>query len=961
MHRALVAIAIVALVPAVAEAGDPLRVWKTVESDHFVVHYYEPLDDLARRVAVVGERAHRSLVPAFGHDPEEKTHILLVDDVDGANGFANVLPRNAITLFATAPSGSSALNDHDDWMYGLVTHEYTHVIHLDTIVGLPKLYNRIFGKTWSPNQIMPRWVIEGIATYEESKRSSSGRTRNTGFDMSLRLPVLQKRALGLDEVSGAPRQFPRGNAAYLYGSHFLRYIFDRYGEDTLRKMNQASAEHPLPFAVNRQIASVIGRPFDDLYGDWNRHMRDRYALQAEGVARRGRREGRQLTFSSEVNVAPRYTHDGKELVWLQNTGYDHGAVRAMPVGGDESSKRHVREIDSIGGFTVASDGSLVYEQSHSYRQDYQYQDIFHWDRRADRTTRLTVGKRGRDPALSPDEKWVAFSMNGESRSTLAVIPLAPASQPEVVWSGARYDQVYTPAWSPDGTRIAFSAWRHGGLRDILILERATGAVTEVTRDRAIDASPEWSPDGAYLYFESDRSGISNVYAWHVATGALWQVTNVVGGAFEPVPSPDGKRIAYHGFVGDGYDLFEVDADPEAWARAPGYVDRRPDPSDVRDHEVHVDRPRPYRPLETLAPQVYTAQLELGNRSRILALSTYGADIAGLHGYSLGLTIDLERGDVNFGAGYNYTPLRVPFRVVGSRSINRRGGYIIDGQNLEFTEESYAATLSFGVPGERKPGGFWNLSLDYDFDYNRVVDSPFDGFDPNEGVPTTPPVDFVQTGIAVRGGIGTVHGTAYSTGADDGFDAFASLRLDHPAIGAEFRAIAVNWNARKFLAAPWGRTQTFMLRLAGGIRAGDIQRTGAFALGAIPQQDVVRAIIDSTRIGNTGFLRGYPSRTIDGNQFHLLNVEYRHELYNIERGLGTLPAYFKRVHAAGLIDAGAAFDDDPAWDDSRISAGAAVRVDTLFGFFVSGSFEVGYMRGLTDDGVNELWLHLTGIL
>ena len=37
--------------------------------------------------------------------------------------------------------------------------------------GLPTIYNSIFGKTWAPNQIMPRWVIEGIAVYEERKRS----------------------------------------------------------------------------------------------------------------------------------------------------------------------------------------------------------------------------------------------------------------------------------------------------------------------------------------------------------------------------------------------------------------------------------------------------------------------------------------------------------------------------------------------------------------------------------------------------------------------------------------------------------------------------------------------------------------------------------------------------------------------------------------------------------------------
>ena len=131
----------------------------------------------------------------------EGRDVLLVDDTDGANGFASVLPRNQITLFATAPNAGSVLADHDDWLYGLFTHEYTHIVHLDTIDGLASYYNAIFGKIWAPNQTMPRWIIEGIATYEESKQSSSGRIRASQFDMYLRVPALQNQNLALDEVS----------------------------------------------------------------------------------------------------------------------------------------------------------------------------------------------------------------------------------------------------------------------------------------------------------------------------------------------------------------------------------------------------------------------------------------------------------------------------------------------------------------------------------------------------------------------------------------------------------------------------------------------------------------------------------------------------------------------------------------------------------------------------------------
>src|SRR4030095_5676518 len=101
----------------------------TIETDHFVLHYYAPLGDVARCIAVVAERAHRNLAPALDHEPRGKTLIVVVDDTDSANGFASTLPRNAIQLYATAPNSFSELDDHDDWLYGLISHEYTHILH----------------------------------------------------------------------------------------------------------------------------------------------------------------------------------------------------------------------------------------------------------------------------------------------------------------------------------------------------------------------------------------------------------------------------------------------------------------------------------------------------------------------------------------------------------------------------------------------------------------------------------------------------------------------------------------------------------------------------------------------------------------------------------------------------------------------------------------------------------------
>jgi hypothetical protein len=963
-----VAAAIVLLAARPARAGDPDRVWRTIETEHFAIHFYVPMEDVARRVAQVAERSHDVLVPVLGHAPKEKTHVVIIDDTDGANGFASVLPRNQITLFATAPIAGSVLADHDDWLYGLFAHEYTHILHLDTIGGLPALYNRFVGKTWSPNQTMPRWIIEGLATYQESKRSSSGRTRSSQFDMYLRVPVLQGEQLRLDEVTNAPLRFPRGNAAYLYGGHFLKYVFDRYGDDAAREMSHANGSSTVPFGVNRQIAEAVGEDFDALYDDWQRFLRDKATLQLEAVERRGRREGRRVTVIGEVARNPRYSRDGKELYWLEADGARDTLIRKVPVGGDRPDAVDVRRIDRIGTFDIDDTGALVYEQNQTFRDVYSYQDIYRWDPDGDRVERLTRGERARDPAVSVDGMKVVFSRNGRSRSEIVVIDRRRPAERTVVWRGdGRFDQAFAPCWSPDGTRVAFVAWRKGGVRDVLVApvdRESVGlaeGVVEVTRDRALDGDPAFSPDGRWLYFTSDRTGISNVYAWEQASGDVWQVTNVVGGVTELGVSPDGTRLAYGDFVGTGWDLYELDLDPRRWTKALPYVDDRPDATDVPDDEIAVGPSRPYRALETLAPKQLKARLSVGSFGQAATVETSGADVAGLHGWFLGGTLELERGDLSVGGSYGYSGLRPGLRISGARSIGRRNNFRIDGEAQPWTEEIYSLTAGIGVPVRRTDSAAFSISFDYDFDWFRQLEAPSPIGNPDDILPGLPNTDYVTAGMAMRASFGNVRGYLYGLGPGEGMEASASVRVDHPAVGASYRAILLSWFWRGYWHVPWGESTNVALRVTGGMRSSDLSRGPAFALGGIPTQDVARSVIDSSRQSPTGFLRGYEPRVVFGNTFHLANLEYRHQLYTVERGLSTLPFYVKRLHAAVLVDAGTAYEDGFEVGDIKYSVGGALRLDTFIGYFVGGAFELGYSRGLAEGGIGEGWFFLTSMI
>ena len=188
---------------------DPRYRWQTLETPHFQLHFHQGEEALVRQAAGAAERAHALLAPVLGHVPTARTQIVLTDDTDDENGLASPLPYDQVHLQAVPPDSLSELNDYTDWVMGLVAHEYTHILQLDTVEGAPALVNAVLGKVFVPNGFTPSWLIEGIAVLHESP-PGHGRNASALFDMYARAIVLEGRPLpARRHVQPAARLAPR--------------------------------------------------------------------------------------------------------------------------------------------------------------------------------------------------------------------------------------------------------------------------------------------------------------------------------------------------------------------------------------------------------------------------------------------------------------------------------------------------------------------------------------------------------------------------------------------------------------------------------------------------------------------------------------------------------------------------------------------------------------------------------
>jgi WD40-like Beta Propeller Repeat len=150
-----------------------------------------------------------------------------------------------------------------------------------------------------------------------------------------------------------------------------------------------------------------------------------------------------------------------------------------------------------------------------------------------------------------------------------------------------------PAWSPDGSKLAFTSDRNGN-SDVYVMAADGGNQTRLTNNPASDSFPAWSPDGSTIAFTSYRDGNGNVYVMDADGGNPTPLTSDASDDFDPAWSPDGAKIAFTSLRDGNHDVYVMDANGGNQTRLtndPG-KDSEPDwqPRDVTAPSVSCDAP-----------------------------------------------------------------------------------------------------------------------------------------------------------------------------------------------------------------------------------------------------------------------------------------------------------------------------------------------------------------------------------
>ncbi len=451
--------------------------WHIYKTEHFEIYYYPELEPHLERVAAYAESAYQRISSELKHDLAERVPMILFktqsefqqQDISGSE-----LPEGVLA-FAEPYRDRMVLpiDEPPDQLYRLIVHELTHVFEFDVI----------------PRGLMganiPLWVDEGLANYM------------AGYWNVLDLMQVRDAALtdNVPKMSEFESQPLSGRLPYSMGHAAFEFINTRFGADGLRQFLFSLRKNVIGGGESAYEEALRLKPeeFDEQF---DRFIKERFKpfRDKERPSDYGR------------NLAPRADRTKFTSV-LSIEPSPIGDVIAAVVG-----NRSDQELDII--LISAKDGQFIRNLTKGFDKDRGWEYIA-----------TAGGLRGNlVPWISwaPKNDRIAYFARTEKHKTL-VIQNVVSGKVEQRLNLDEVDAPESPAFSPDGTRVAFAALK-GAISDIFVVDLASGTLTNVTNDAFADYAPTFSPDGRTLVYTARVSGNDKLFRVPATGGDKRQLT-----------------------------------------------------------------------------------------------------------------------------------------------------------------------------------------------------------------------------------------------------------------------------------------------------------------------------------------------------------------------------------------------------------------------------------------------------
>jgi len=476
--------------------------FKVMKTEHFDIYYY-PQEQAAVQIAArMAERWYARLSKVLGHELTSRQPLILyaahphfqqtnVLEGEIGEGTGGVTESGKRRIILPF-AGGLAETDH------VIGHELVHAFQYDIAAGGER------NPDASGMGALPLWFVEGMAEY-----LSLGPV-DVQTAMWIRDTTWREKMPSIDKLDD-PDFFP-----YRYGHAFWAYVGARWGDKSVSDMLYAAARTGSVETALEAVLNVDKKTFTTMWHDDTRRTYEPFFEATQSPSAFGRVLISNETSGGDMNVSPALSPDGKRVVFLSEKS--QFAIDMYVA--DVTTGKVLRRL-------VKTEGDPHFES-------------------------LQFIESAGDWA--PDNRRFVFSALAKGKPVLTIIDVNNGKR-EAEYPIATLDQIFNPAWSGDGRRIAFSAM-HGGVLDLYVFDLMSNQLTQLTDDVFADYDPEWSPDGQSLAWVTDRFSASpdvlryggyRIGLLDVATKSARQIAGFnAGNNTNPEFSADGQSLYFVG-------------------------------------------------------------------------------------------------------------------------------------------------------------------------------------------------------------------------------------------------------------------------------------------------------------------------------------------------------------------------------------------------------------------------------
>ncbi len=471
--------------------------WYILKTEHFDIYFYPEMRELAEIGAASAEETYTFLEDKFNHNVNRRIPLIFYSNqthFQQTNTIPYILPEGVGGFFefikgrVVVPSMGSVFD-----FKRIMRHELIHVFTQSYHYRILKDHR----KTHFP--ALPLWYVEGLAEYWSAGWDNKA-------DMFIKDAVLNGYLVPLQQMYQIYGSF----LMYKEGQGILDYIAKTYGEEKIVQLIENTWKEE---NFSNVMKLTIGLTYKEFDREWLYYLKKKhFPLLAENDF--PEMVSRKITLNG-INTKPAFFRkNGNQYISFVSNRSGYSNIYQMPV--PEGFVKKEKDVDVI----IKGERTADFESFHIL------------------SSKIDVNKDG----------ILAFvSKSGDSD----VIYIFDIKNKKQINSYKFKDIItlFSPSWSPDKKRLAFTGIDFAGKSDIYQLDIVNGKKERLTNDFYDDRDPVWDKEGKFVYFSSDRSNINNtayynIFAYELNSGEISYITYGDHNDFTPAVSADNKYLAF---------------------------------------------------------------------------------------------------------------------------------------------------------------------------------------------------------------------------------------------------------------------------------------------------------------------------------------------------------------------------------------------------------------------------------